>query len=93
MRNTVTYEWDIETVDEHGDIQDHHHSDVCFDLIKYPLKESERLVLVRDLGNDEDGLQDRQWAYVDHTGLPEFFDGGAKVPQRLHKEIKRFIVK
>ena len=91
MRNRVDYEWDIETVDEYDDIQDHHHSDVCFDLIKYPLKESERLVLVRDVGNDDDGLQDRQWAYVDASGLPDFFDGGAKVPKRFHKELAKYI--
>ena len=90
MRNTIVYEWDIETVDNNGDIQDHHHSDTCFDLIKCPLEKGERLVLVRNLGNDEDGLQDRQWAYVDPTGLPDFFDGGAKVPQRFHRELNKF---
>jgi len=52
-----------------------------------------RIGLVRDKGNDEEGLVDRQWAYIEDGKLPERFDwgggedGGAKVPARYHKEI------
>ncbi|MEI7892006.1 MAG: hypothetical protein WCI05_02880 [Myxococcales bacterium] len=47
-----------------------------------------RLGLVRDVGNDWNGLTDRQWAYVDADGtLPDTFDGGASIPKRFLKEI------
>ena len=48
------------------------------------------LVLIRDTFNaiDED-LVDRQWAYVQDGKLPEFFDGGSRVPKRFHAEINK----
>ena len=52
------YEWDIETVDEHGDIQDHHHHDTLFSLLptlrRWESTDGERyeVVLVRDVGSD-----------------------------------------
>ena len=48
---------------------------------------SQRLVLVRDWGNENQGLEDRQWAYVEGWKLPDEFDGGAKVPQRFQSEL------
>lgn len=45
--------------------------------------------LVLNIGDDDRGLQDRQWAYIDDAGfLPEQFDGGARVPQRFAKELE-----
>lgn len=85
----ISYEWDVETVDEHGDIIDHQHSDTLEDLL--PLEENQELVLVRDryVGHD---LVSRQWAYVSDGELPEYFsysDGnhGTKVPQKFHREL------
>jgi hypothetical protein len=89
MALKTSYEWDLETVDKNGDIQDHHHSGTCFDLVKYPMEENQRLVLVRDRYSDDEGLQDRQWAYVENNKLPVEFDGGFKVPQRFHKELAK----
>ena len=83
---TVTYEWDVETVDEYGGVQEHDHSN------KYPsrkLNHDELIVLVRDLHSDDEGLQDRQWAYVEDNLLPDEFDGGAKVPKRFHVELAK----
>jgi hypothetical protein len=57
-----------------------------------------RLVLVRDKGNDLDGLVDRAWAYVDDNWfLPKTFtycgepeeDSGIAVPKRFHRMIAR----
>jgi len=57
-----------------------------------------RLVLVRDKGNDLDGLVDRAWAYVDDNWfLPKTFtycgepeeDSGIPVPKRFHRMIAR----
>lgn len=45
--------------------------------------------LVRDRGNDLEGLLDRQWAYVEDGKLPEYFDGGILVPAKFHKELKQ----
>lgn len=91
----VFYEWDFETFDpESGDVLDHHHAEKLADL-PWPSAAGERLVLIRDVGNDDDGLTDRALAYVDESRmLPAMFtDAGgaevAKVPQRFHREIAR----
>ena len=51
--NKVNYEWFIEFVDEHGDIQDHHHADKLSDLRKNFTDDDhtyhKQLVLVRDI--------------------------------------------
>lgn len=70
MPNKVIYEWSIETVDEHGDIID---SSFWDELPKEPLEENQRLCLVRNEGNETDGLTDRLWAYVVDGKLPEYF--------------------
>ena len=97
-RNKVNYEWDIEWVDRHGDIQDHNHRDKLEDH-KPPRKVpdangyTEDLVLVRDEWNEWEWLVDRQWAYVKEGILPEKFDCGAKVPKRFHVEYNRWVKK
>jgi len=89
------YEWDVETVDEHGDIEDHNHSDEinrhCVDAAIDETGRT-RLVLVRDEFNKDDELIDRQWAYVVDGTLPEYFEDAyqrpmSKVPQRYHREL------
>lgn len=92
LKLTVRYEWDIETLDEHGDIEDHFHSDKC---PKQPLTVKQKLVLVRDVGNDEKGVVTRSWAYVADGILPDYFENAAqiqthnKVPKRFHEEFAR----
>lgn len=93
------YEWDIETVDEHGDIVDHDHSY----KLKGKCKPSElnskyRLVLVRDVCDQAGSVEDRTWGYVnlDTMTLPEYtsdaYDRESyKVPKKFHEELKRFI--
>lgn len=104
IRNRVSYEWDIETCDHHGDIEDHDHADRLEDhLSNHPglrLAHNESLVLVRDLGNEYDGVVDRAWAYA-YEGddgdyhLPDCFVDGERelpnmrVPQRYHAELRR----
>lgn len=89
MTRQIAYEWDIETVDEFGDIHDHNHSARCPGI---PAEPNERLVLVRDAGNDDDGITDRQWAYVVDGKLPAKFSDAldverASVPARFHREL------
>ncbi len=93
----VSYEWDLETWDE-LDCLDHHHAEKLRDL-PTPSNKFEKLVLVRDVGDQVNGLVDRMWAYVDESGmLPKYFslpgpsryyETNVKVPQRFHREIAR----
>ena len=93
-----------------GDIIEHYHSDKLCDAVltaaracesnEYGKPTAFRIVLVRDSGNNLEGLTDRMWAYLrpDHT-LPEFFEepaadgtyrsNGVRVPKRVHAEVSR----
>lgn len=92
MKNEIKYEWDIEEIDEHGDIIDHNHADRLGDLDLTELKDAnKRLVLIRDEGNQNDGLQERYWAYPINGVLPEYFSDAMgevqiKVPKYLCEE-------
>jgi hypothetical protein len=93
------YEWDIETVDEHGDVIDHHHADTILGLRIGDLDlldgEKRLLVLVRDEWDDREGLTSRGWAYVENGELPKRFDDGQietfLVPQRFRDELSQWI--
>ena len=92
----ITYEWDVETFDVHGDIIDHNHGDTLAELrnwFEFPLEDGleNRIVLVRDVWNDHAGVTDRQWAYPENSEengwqIPSEFDHGASVPKRFAKE-------
>lgn len=102
-KQKTVYEWDVETWDEHDDIQDHAHSDKLeagmLDTCTYIDENNDaitpHLVLVRDvweLFSEEDGdLKYRDWAYVKDGKLPEEFMDGIKVPKRFHEELARVI--
>lgn len=94
---TITYEWDMETVDEHGAVQDHHHAGKVADLPHWTDQKTQALVLVRDDDNP-DTPQPRLWAYVDFESmrLPEFFEGAGvetavRVPARFHVELGKAV--
>lgn len=92
-------EWDLECDGSIKDIHhNHHNSATCMVKEIERFKSTDHHpVVVRDEFDEQECLRDRQWAYIttDEDGvlhLPEFFmDGldmrGAKVPQRLHKEL------
>jgi hypothetical protein len=97
---TITYEWIVETLDtepvDDPDIIEVDH----FDLYKYAAEFSaahqpSRVALVREVGNDDEGLIERMWAYVRDGGLPEHFEFATdlvvelRVPKRFHDEIAR----
>ena len=92
VRDKTTYEWDIETYYDgpDSDIEDH-----CFfdKLTEMPNRDDfelyNELVLVRDVGNEIEGLNDRAWAYVKDGKLPEFFGNGVRVPKRFHTELAK----
>lgn len=82
------YEWGAEHNDDDENINDCDFFDKLADAVAFIAGvPGWEIVLVRNVGSDSEGVEDRQWAYPDADGnLPEHFDGGAKVPQRFHKE-------
>lgn len=92
MRNTVSYEWCLEEVDGHDDIQHHHHADALAELAGTEAEVPActlRLCLIRHLGNNEDGEVERGYAYP-HGG--QFYDGfscGNSIPLRFHNELEK----
>lgn len=95
MKNEVAYEWDFETtfINEDGETEiiDHHHSEKLADL-KWMVESGVegRIVLIRETGNEDDGLDVRQWAYPEDSILPDEFDQGNKVPKRFKYEFDKF---
>ena len=81
------------------DITDHHHCDSYVEALAivddhvniarrgWSSPIACRIVLVRDQGNDEEGLTDRSWAYVTDGKLPEQFNygGGELVASRRER--------
>jgi hypothetical protein len=91
----ITYEWDIEATDEHGDIQDHNHRDKLAQHGKddifnaaHGLNHTE-LVLVKDVFDSEDDLAYREWAYIKDGVMPDVFDKGSKVPKKHKAEFDK----
>lgn len=98
----VSYEWDFEEVDEHGDVVDHDFRDNLKNLDRAQINpgryaiEGINLVLVRSTGSQGEGVLEREWAYVNLLGgklvLPERCEDGrgSKVPKRFHAELERW---
>ncbi len=95
MRNKVEYEWCYETIDKHGDVIDSDCENRLQDF--QDNRKTKTLCLVRNEGNQDDGLQDRLWAYIKDGKLPECFSNELgyemlemKVPQRFQKEFDKY---
>lgn len=87
----TSYEWVVESLDDYDDITDTCAWSSCMDARAHMGRATERgertaLCLVRNVGNDVEGLTGRQWAYVDNGALPATFDGGAVIPARYRVE-------
>ena len=76
----ISYEWDMETVAESGDVVDHDHDSVgrlehlVSSYLDYWDYDDEivcaiDLVLVRDLWTEGDGIYDREWYYLNTDTL------------------------
>ena len=88
MTNTVDYEWTIEDTDSYGDIHGTDEMSVARAISRsrtesYTENCKPVLVLVRMEGNQDEGLLDRQYAYIKSGELPKEFDGGALVPKYI----------
>lgn len=94
-RNRVIYEWLVDELNGDGDIVDTQYYDTFYQAVAAQWAalgscsngNNYEVGLIRYVGNDVDGEVDRQYAYTVCNELPEFFDGGAKVPVRFHCEI------
>jgi hypothetical protein len=88
----TTIEWLVETLNDDGtDITEVCHFATYAEAVDWA-KDHEpcSIGLVRDVGNDLEGIVDRQWVYLDIDGtLPSHFEDGAKVPARYHNELRR----
>lgn len=96
MKNQISYEWDVEELDDNGEILDHVWRDKLSDFRSPAFECRHALVLVRDEGNEFEGLQERFWAYEEGGKLPEFFsdtqrETRIRVPERFHAELKKFL--
>ena len=81
-RDRLSYEWTAELLDRNGDIEDSDFSEKLRDLDT----EGRRVGLVRQRGNEHDGVTERTWAYVEGGKLPRCFQDGERVPVRFHAE-------
>lgn len=89
-RSLIRYEWDVLELDGNGDIIEHHHCDTLAQaVICFRQFTAASIELVRDVGNDANGLTDRQWAEIERGRLPTEFSEGAMVPKRFHAECLR----
>lgn len=93
---TIYYEWDVEELDESGDIVDHNHCGSyagCLNVLKRDPEPgiTRRVVLIRD--NDCTRSGQRSWAYMKSDWIlpPMFTDANgisvAAVPSRFIVEI------
>ena len=87
----ASYEWTLETIED-GDIIDSDFSDTLTFMEYNPLEHD--LAVVRNEGNEREGVTDRFWAYVKFGKLPEYFSDasgnpvGIKVPKKFHVELE-----
>lgn len=87
------YEWVSEEVDEFGDIQDCNYCDTYKEAAAWkrelPSGWSYEIALVWNTRTESEGLQDREYAYIDAGKLPSAFEGGKKIPKRYHDELAK----
>lgn len=94
MQIKVAYEWTLETVED-GDIVDSNFVDSLTEINNADLTGKD-LGLVRNEGNENDGVTNRLWAYVKDGKLPDYFQDAylqntsIKIPARFHKELQDY---
>lgn len=103
-RDKITYEWAVESCDEHGDNIAVNHADSYAEALR--IRDSEApdydhvdIALTRIEGNDDDGINWRGYAYVRDGALESCFstyhpegipaNDGPDVPKRFHEEVAR----
>jgi hypothetical protein len=85
-RLLVSYEWEWVVSDDAGDIVEVDYADpggLCV------MPGMTLHALVKNYGNEVDGIQDRSWAYVEDGLLGATFDDGSRVPAKLMAEFAK----
>ena len=92
MKGQITqYEWDVEVHDEHGDIIDHLFQLSYADCVEVAKEHKHpEIILVREQGTEDEGLEDRQWAQVENGEFVTDFDTKYGVPKRYREEVNRY---
>ncbi len=91
MKDNIYYEWVYEEYCGE-DIIDPLFSETLKDANKnIQGQENYKIALVRNKGNSDNGLTDREYAYIDNGKLPCRFDGGSVIPKKFYKEVKNEI--
>jgi len=99
FKTFTTYDWVVEYTDQHGDIQDCEYFDTLHQIGKRRHLIAEAIGdeicapvigLHKGIGNEEDGYQDRVYAYPTGEILPEVFEDGSRIPIRFQKELDKW---
>lgn len=86
--NYASYEWALETFDENDDIIETDTFTSIKDLIANRPIGPHAVALVRNWGSPEEGVVDRDWAYVIDNQLPKIFETtGYRVPKKYHTQL------
>lgn len=87
MSRLVSYEWSIESLDEHGDIQDSNSYDSYIEATN-SAEDSEHfeIALVRRSVDDFNEGRDDGHAYITNGIMPVEFDSGHSIPEKYRKE-------
>ena len=92
MKNEITYEWILETIED-GDIVDIDFADsLTFDESQLSGND---LGLCRVVGNEHEGVIETTWAYVKDGKLPSHFSDARNcplyvVPKKFHNEVAKY---
>jgi len=92
---SVKYEWTIEELED-GEVIDSDFRDKLLEFNFSHFTTDIYLGLVRNEGNDIDGLTNRLWAYVKDGKLPDYFQDAylqntsIKIPARFYKELQDY---
>ena len=92
----VSYEWNVMRLDEHGDIIDNEFYDRLNEMgcwMPHELLQGSEagLCLVRNEGSNDEGLQDRHWAYPKDGNLPDYFDESMlPIPKKFRVEFLKW---
>jgi len=95
MQYQTRYEWTIELLDSHGDIQEVMFYNCPNEMLKGVVDvvaghTDIRFGVIKVIGNDDEGVKERGYAYVrsDHTLEPEFCNRDL-VPKYIHAALDR----
>lgn len=94
MSYSISYEWTVECIGEHGDIVDldfYDDPDAMLEAVVKSLEVHTRVDfgLIKYIGIEGEGVVERGYAYVTDGNLPTEFDNGHKVPAYLLKKMDK----